>query len=64
VSIFTTLCALSDDFDSAVRALEPGPQQDRLHALIQRLDDCIERTIGLEHATPFAQDEEPRHDAP
>jgi hypothetical protein len=63
MSIFTTLCALSDDLDRAVRALEPGPQQDRLHALIQRLDVVIERTIGLEHATPYGE-EEARHDAP
>jgi hypothetical protein len=34
-----------------VLALEPGEAQDRLMVLVQRLDEAIDRTIGLEEAT-------------
>ena len=37
LSIFSALCALCDDLDSAVRALEPGEVQDRLSVLVLRI---------------------------
>jgi hypothetical protein len=54
-SIFRTLCALCDDLDRAVHTLEPGPTQDRFAALVQRLDETIDRTVGLEQ--PMTQEE-------
>jgi hypothetical protein len=48
LSIFSALCAICDDLDSAVRALEPGAVQDRFAVLVLRLDEAIDRTIGLE----------------
>jgi hypothetical protein len=56
-SIFQTLVNVCDDLDRAVRALEPGPQQDRFSALVQRLDEAIDRTIGLEQPLPPEEDE-------
>ena len=55
-SLFLTLDAICDDLDSAVRALEPGPLRDRFTVLIQRLDDAIDRTIGLEEPVPPDED--------
>ena len=56
-SIFRTLCHIADGLDSAVRSLEPGVVQDRFMVLLQRLDEAIDRTIGLEAATGPAEEE-------
>ena len=50
-SIFRALCDICNDLDHTVLALEPGEAQDRLMVLVQRLDEAIDRTIGLEEAT-------------
>lgn len=55
-SIFTTLCDICDDLDSLVRSLEPGPAQDRFSTLVQRLDEAIDRTVGLEQPVPQESD--------
>ena len=36
-SLFTTLCDIADALDRLARDLEPGPVQDRLHALLERV---------------------------
>ena len=54
-SIFSQLDAIADDLDRATRALEPGPLQDRFIVLVQRLDEVIDRTIGLEQ--PMEEEE-------
>jgi hypothetical protein len=56
LSIFRALCALCDDLDSAVRALEPGEVQDRFSALVQRLDEVVDLTVGLEQPMPPEED--------
>ena len=50
-SIFSTLCDICDALDRAVRTLESSEAQDRFMVLVQRLDDAIDRTLGLEQAT-------------
>ena len=47
-SIFATLCDITDDLSRLVRDLDPGPTQLALELLVDRLDCCIDATIGLE----------------
>ena len=56
-SLFLTLCDICDEFDTYVRDLEPGAVRDHLESLVQRLDDVIDRTIGVEcPAAPAEED--------
>lgn len=47
-SIFSTLCDIADGFDRVVRDLESGPLRDTLEGLLNRLDEVIDRPVGLE----------------
>ena len=55
-SIFATLCDLCDELATYVRDLEPGPVRDHLESLVQRFDNVIDRTIGLEQASVSPED--------
>ena len=46
-SMFTTLCAIADALDRVVRDLEPSPLRDTLAGLLTRLNEVIDRTVGL-----------------
>jgi hypothetical protein len=46
-SIFSDLCDVADGFERHVRALESGPEKDRLEGLVRRLDAVIDRTVGV-----------------
>jgi hypothetical protein len=46
-SIFSELCDLCNQFERAIQALEDGPRKDHLGSLAQRLDELIDRTIGI-----------------
>jgi hypothetical protein len=46
-SIFSELCDLCNQFERAIQALEEGPRKDHLGSLAQRLDELIDRTIGI-----------------
>jgi hypothetical protein len=48
MSVFTQLCDIVDDLSRLVRDLDPGPTQMALEVLVDRLDCCIDATIGLE----------------
>jgi hypothetical protein len=56
-SIFLTLCDVVDALDSYVRAMPLGPDADGLSAIVRRLDDVIDRTIGLECPSAPAEEE-------
>jgi hypothetical protein len=47
-SIFSVLTDICHEFDHAVRALEPGPVQERFAALVARLDEACDLTVGEE----------------
>ena len=47
-TIFEALCHINDDFAGIAMRMEPGPEKDRLEALVQRLDAVIDRTIGVQ----------------
>jgi hypothetical protein len=46
-SIFTTLCEIADALDRVVRDLESSPLRDTLAGLLHRLDEVIDRTVGV-----------------
>jgi hypothetical protein len=46
-SIFTKLCDIADALDRVVRDLAAGPQRDTLEGLLHRLDEVIDRTVGV-----------------
>ncbi len=50
-SIFGVLCDICNEMDRATLDLEPGPVQERFTVLVARLDEAIDRTVGLEQAT-------------
>ena len=56
-SIFVTLCNLCDELDTIALGLDPGTVQDRLRELVQRFDQAIDRTIGLECPTTPAEED-------
>jgi hypothetical protein len=47
-TIFEALCAINDDFAGIMIRMEPGPEKDRMDALVRRLDEVIDRTIGVQ----------------
>jgi hypothetical protein len=55
-TIFEALCAINDDFAGIAMRMEPGPEKDRLEALVQRLDAVIDRTIGVHEVELHAEE--------
>jgi len=56
-SIFLVLCDICDEFDTYVRDLESGAVRDHLERLVQRFDQVIDLTIGLECPTAPAEED-------
>ena len=46
-SIFAKLCDIADALDRVVRDLESSPLRDTLAGLLHRLDEVIDRTVGV-----------------
>jgi hypothetical protein len=55
-TIFEALCAINDDFAGIAMRMESGPEKDRLEDLVRRLDEVIDRTIGVEEVEQRAED--------
>jgi hypothetical protein len=47
-SIFVELCDILDDLDQYIFAMPSGPERDKLELLRIRLDEVVERTVGLD----------------
>jgi hypothetical protein len=55
-TIFEALCQINDAFYDVAVHLKPGPEQQRLHALVKRLDEVIDRTIGMKEVEQRAEE--------
>jgi hypothetical protein len=48
LTIFEALCQINDDFAAIMIRMAHGPEKDRMYALVKRLDEVIDRTLGVQ----------------